>query len=379
MNTKSLQPPNPILQSVREVRSVVATADHQSPVVLPRFSYMLPYHLEPAALEVTRQYNVELAKLEVSLTKSLSSLSEPEARTVQSAASILEALDQIEAPIHQVLQIGWLMSRLSEEWEDMKAWQLAYAKVQMHFLDQMEFKDSNIVYKALLAVSTTNSMSRPSQSLPSPRLLQSFRKRGSHLVRPVLEDDENEDDKDNAQPSHLDESTTLSTAAAAFTTTATPTAAQLQEIQQQISLLRHRLNSTSAASSMNFMIMPRPVQLSVVSDLYNTIGFTQQQAQLLGYTNACAMELDNQSHSLTASKIQQLHQDVYDLVQPTMAPRVAQLDEDIFEGAFLGTKSPALKKQRTQNQPNGGSLDTVAGPTKCQALIDLEWSVARIV
>jgi Zn-dependent oligopeptidase len=352
MNTKSLQPPNSILQSVREVRSALVAADHQSPVVLPRFSNMLPYHLEPAALEVTRQYNVELAKLEVSLTKSISSLSEPEARTVQSAASILEALDRIEAPIHQVLQIGWLMSRLSDEWEDSKAWQLAYAKVQMHFLDQMEFKDSNIVYKALLRASTANTMSRPSQSLLPSRLLQSFRKRGSHLVRPALEDDQDDEDENDARGDDIDESTSFSTTAAS-TTTASPTPTQLQEIQQQISLLRHRILSTSAAFSMNFMIMPRSVQLSIVSDLYNTIGLTQQQAKLLGYTNACAMELDNLSHSLTASEIRQFHQDVYDLVQPTMAPHVAQLDEDIFEGAFLGTKNPALQKQ--QQQPNGGS------------------------
>ena len=215
MNTKSLQPPNPILQSVREIRSVLAAAadnndtggkrkrvnpedSPSSPVVaaamFPRFSYMLPYHLEPAALKVIRQCNIKLAQLEVSLTKSLSSLSEPEAHTRRSASSILEALDQIEAPIHQVLQIGFVMSRFSDEWEDLKSWQLAYAKVQTLFLDQIEFKDSNIIYNALLTATTTKN--RPSQTLLlSPRLVQSFQKRGSHIiVRPVLEDEDENDD-----------------------------------------------------------------------------------------------------------------------------------------------------------------------------------------
>ena len=109
IQSKSLQPKNPILESVKNARSGIGNGDEQ--ILLPRFSHMLPYHLESAAQEVIRQYHEELAQLEVSITATSAAIPDPYPnRSSDEIMRIVRKLDRLEAPIHQVLQVGHLLS-----------------------------------------------------------------------------------------------------------------------------------------------------------------------------------------------------------------------------------------------------------------------------
>jgi hypothetical protein len=73
LRTKRLSPPNPILESLpsaEEVLEGLQSNRGSSPDLssLPKFSILLPHHLEKAAEEISRQHDVELAQLEVRWT-----------------------------------------------------------------------------------------------------------------------------------------------------------------------------------------------------------------------------------------------------------------------------------------------------------------------
>ena len=123
VRTKSLAPPNLILQSLKEVEDDELPATAASK--LPPFARMLPYHLDGVAKLVARQYHVNLAELEVKITGADG--------TSPSSFDVLEELDRMEAPILQVLEVGSLFSQLASQPDEIQEWrrslQTAKAKV----------------------------------------------------------------------------------------------------------------------------------------------------------------------------------------------------------------------------------------------------------
>ena len=329
VQSKSLQPPNPILKYTKSVRSSMANDDPTGHPPLPRFSYMLPYHLESAAQEVIRQYHEEMAQLEVSLTATSAAIPEPYPnRTKEEIVRILQKLDRLEAPIQQVLQIGHMLSQLTDDHEDLRAWERALHKVQEMMLNDVEFRSSYIVYNSL-------EKSMDSTILP-PRLLHSFCVGGAqyHDLTDI------EDGRATTSSKTINEARE-----------------ELREIQYHILQIRHRLLSVSP----NFMELPKPNQLQTLSDLYQIIGLTWQQARLLGYQTVCQMEMGStsavsksRSHMVTSvEQIRDLHQQVMEIIRPYVKEEVAQLDQAILQevlGGSAGGGDSKMAERRRQHQ-----------------------------
>ena len=323
IQSKSLQPKNPILESVKNARSGIGNGDEQ--ILLPRFSHMLPYHLESAAQEVIRQYHEELAQLEVSITATSAAIPDPYPnRSSDEIMRIVRKLDRLEAPIHQVLQVGHLLSQMTEDHEDLHAWKSARSKVQEMILNDTELRSSYIVYNSL--VKSTDKTILP------PRLLQSFCTGGA----------EYHDTADIADALASTSSMTMN-----------ETREQLQEIQYHILKLRHRILSVAT----KFTALPKPSQLQTLSDLYQIIGLTWQQARLLGYNTVSQMELDNGNNSksrmlASSEQIHGLHQQVMEVTKPYAKQKVAQLDQSVLQEVGLGggAGDSKMAERRRQHQ-----------------------------
>jgi Zn-dependent oligopeptidase len=287
VRTKSLAPPNPILQSLKELEhhdESQSSSQSQSPVTskLPPFARMLPYHLNGAAEQVARQYHVDLAELEVKITGSDGSS--------PNSFDVLQELDRMEAPILQVLEVGSLFSRLASQPDDMHQWNksLQTARAQVTSLPQ---KESKIIYNALLKL--------PDHVHPS--LLKAFQKCGVHLT--------NQDERE-----------------------------QLRQIHYQLVLLSDRLLQVS-----DYLACPKALRLQAVSDMYNVIGLSHQQAKLLGFPHVVALEMD--SHMASLAQIETMHQQVTAFLEPRITQKV-KTAAVVSAGAFL----PQQDKEATPEE-----------------------------
>ena len=272
VRNRSLQPPNPILESLKQI------ADNKSapnPKQLPQFSRMLPYHLDGITQDVQRQYHVDLAELEVKITDGNDSSN--------SSFSVLDELDRIEAPLAQIYEVGRLFSQLAAHPDEMVQWQQSHAKSKS-VLMELPQRESKIIYKALLA----------EKSKVPPSILKDFQKNGAHA-----EDDQTRD--------------------------------QLRELNYQLRILSDRLSQVH-----DFMDSPKKVRLQAVSDVYNIVGLSHRQAELLGFPDVSALVMD--VHMASAKQVQDMYQEVTSLVKPRIRNTV-KLDEAVLEGAFLPSKA----------------------------------------
>jgi Zn-dependent oligopeptidase len=282
VRTKSLAPPNPILQSLKEVprdelqlQSPTTTSTSK---LLPPFATMLPYHLNGAAEQVARQYHVDLAELEVKITGANG--------VSPSSFDVLEELDRMEAPILQVLEVGTLFAQLASQPDVMDEWNqsllMAHAKVTL-----LPQKESKIIYHALLKLSPDTTIAN------MPCLLKAFQKAGVHLT--------NQEERE-----------------------------ALREIHHQLVFLSDRLLQLKNA---DYLACSKAMRLQAVSDMYNVIGLSHQQATLLGFPHVSALEMED-SHMANLADIDTMHEQVTTLLQTRISKKV-KLDAQVSAGAFL--------------------------------------------
>ena len=272
VRTKSLVPPNPILQSLKQLEHDESQPPSPTTSKLPPFARMLPYHLNGAAEQVARQYNVDLAELEVKITGSNGSSPH--------SFDVLEELDRMEAPLLQVLEVGSLFSQLASQPDNMREWSksLQTARAKVTPLPQ---KESKIIYNALLTLPDVH-----------PSLLKAFQKSGVH----VTDQDERE---------------------------------QLHQLHDQLNFLRDRLSQVS-----DYLACPKAIKLQAVSDMYNVIGLSRQQATLLGYPHVVASQMDADSHMASLDQMDTMHKEVAAFLESRILKKV-KVDAHVSAGAFL--------------------------------------------
>jgi Zn-dependent oligopeptidase len=299
LRTKTFSPPNPILESLKVVAAADDANDESATTAtklakLPQFSHMLPYHLEAAAKEVARQYSVDLAELEDSISSSSSSLSLP---------VILTALERIEAPLLQIHEVGNLFSQLAVS-DELVQWQTSFEKAKS-FLQESKQKESKIIYQAIEKQSSAAAAAATAAGRPVPpallSILKDFRNRGVHL-----EDEEEHN--------------------------------QLQEIKSQLAEKSDRLINIP-----DFLDAKKAVRLQAVSDMYNVIGFSQQQAKLLGYEHVSAMKMD--SNMATLDQVHAMNDEVAAFCAPHLV-REEKLNAGIMSGGLL----PAQNRVPTEEE-----------------------------
>jgi hypothetical protein len=282
VRTRSLQPPNPILTSLSNDNNNNNSNDKKkkNPQQLPQFARMLPYHLESAAFEVKRQYQVDVAELEVSLTGVQAK------QVVQDG--LLQQLDEIEAPVAQIMEVGRLYSELASSPDQSLPWQTAYQKTKQ-IVSELPWRESKIIYEHLyLPVTTT----------PAPASLKlDYRKQGAHVSDPDVR-------------------------------------AECQGWNDELQRIRQRVQRLPP-----FAEQVRAQRLQLVSDLYNLIGLSQLQAKQLGHPTVSSMH--QCQHLATPQEILGLASKVATFLRPHLPSAEATLDANA--GAFLGGSSDKNK------------------------------------
>ena len=305
LRTKSLQPPNPILTSIQQAAEEHSSGDGDdtstSPSNLPQFSAMLPYHFDTAAQEVIRQYQVDLAELEVLVTGAESGRDVLSDDTLN--LDLVQELDRIEAPVYQLLGVGSLFRQLAALPEDIVQWNKMVSKWNDALLS-LPLRQSTILYKAL----QRSQQEGPTNRMTLPKSLElDFQKRGAHLK------EEEEDER-----------------------------ADLIQIQSQLTRLGARLSEIP-----EFSQAKKKQRLQAVSDMYNVIGLSHQQAQLLRYDNVAQLEMEQ--HMADLATVQKWVETVREMVQPHIPQKTVKLDAAVSAGAFLGEdKSQGVNQEEKE-------------------------------
>lgn len=288
VRTGSLNPPNPILESLDFRNSDdPSKAPSSSPLShLPKFSAVLPYHLEKAAKQVLQNFQVELAELEVKLTGTPTIEGE---ESILSSSWLLSEMERIHAPIAQLREVSTLYITLAANPDQIDAWKDAVATSSVKQVLAMHghsspLYQSSILYQALLR--TLNDSSSP--------LLVPFRKQGTHLT-------------DN-----------------------TTERKQQSDIHRELRAVQERLQAIP-----NYNQSSKAVRLKCVSDMYTCLGLTRMQAQTIGCASVQELSQRQHGHMHTdnAAQWKALCEEITQFLQPFL-PRSTKLNLE-GAGAFL--------------------------------------------
>ncbi|KAG7373252.1 peptidase M3 family protein [Nitzschia inconspicua] len=283
VRTGSLNPPNPILQSLDFPKD----ADPNDPTgsssleSLPKFSHVSPYHLKKAAKRILQNFNMQLAELEVHLTNT--------SEESFSSSSLLSEMDRLQAPLTQIREISTLYTLLAANPDQIQAWKEVTTSPFVKQVIAMAGHSSPLYQSTIVYQALTKSVEDSSDPCFVP-----FYKQGMHLT------DANTEEKE-----------------------------QLPQIQQELQIIQDRLQQLPSYEHAS-----KAVRLQCVSDMYNCLGLTRLQAQMIGYTSVREMSQKQHLHMNTDRlKWRAICDDVSNFLQPFL-PRHTKLNLE-GAGAFL--------------------------------------------
>ena len=315
---------------------------------------MEPHHINDKIIgSIRRQYNVDLAQLEVKLAASSTARSATAVSNYQSdedtngaidtnnAASssissssnlLLLELDRLQAPIMQLEDISELFTSLASPPDQIEDWYNASEKVYEQSGKLLEkMYQSRIIYRALVEIEQQqqqqqqqNQSSSSASASKSSSFLVPFLKRGCHIE---IEDDSDNNNSDNNNSNNNN--------------------SQYIEIQNELIVLNERL-----LSIINYEKSSKAMRLQCMSDMYNCIGLTRLQSHTL-LDNGNDNEDNNEENSSVwnLAKLQHNHmihnpqKELLDTIYPEITtfllphlPKQTKLNLDGV-GAFLDSKN----------------------------------------
>jgi hypothetical protein len=298
VRTGSFNPPNPILQSLDFPK---VTGNSQPSLVsplyqLPKFSAVLPYHLETAAKHVLQTFKVELAELERKLVTS-------EEEPSLSFSFLLMEMDRLQSPITQIREVCILYTTLAANPDQIQAWKDAVASPSVKMImamtgDSSPLYQSHIVYQGLV---TAHHKIQGHDPISSSSFFMPFHKQGMHLVN---------------------------------RTSSTPNdkaPEQFQQIHGDLQVILERLHSVISYDQAS-----KAVRLQCVSDMYQCLGLTRMQADILGFTSVREMSQRQYHHMMMPTRKSdwnELCKELSLFLQPFVPNRTKLNLEDA--GAFL--------------------------------------------
>jgi Peptidase family M3 len=271
VRTGSLKPSNPILEALEfpKVNGKSQPLLSESSLShLPKFSAVSPYHLETAAKHVLGTFQMQLAELEMKLSTSEEEgqSSPPPPTTVE---WLLSEMDRVQSPVNQIREVSTLYTSLAANPDQIQAWKDAVASPSVKMVLAMTGESSpiyrcSIIYQALVKafhplqenICFSSSSSSSSYFLP-------FHKQGMHLV------------------SHNS------------STDSTNQQEQLQQIHQDLQVVQERLHNI-----VSYHHASKAVRLQCVSDMYNCLGLSRMQAQVLGLVSVRDMSQQQHHHMM---------------------------------------------------------------------------------
>eukprot|EP00532_Pseudo-nitzschia_australis_P020503 CAMPEP_0168305148 /NCGR_PEP_ID=MMETSP0142_2-20121227/49393_1 /TAXON_ID=44445 /ORGANISM="Pseudo-nitzschia australis, Strain 10249 10 AB" /LENGTH=797 /DNA_ID=CAMNT_0008256575 /DNA_START=212 /DNA_END=2605 /DNA_ORIENTATION=+ len=376
LRTKSLTPPNPILQSLPSPEKILeslststardnnsddnstiaATAAEENPSIsfLPKFSILQPHHLQKAAEEISRQYDVELAQLEVRLMSVSGSEdfdegeSSPSPSKPRSALStLLLDVDRLTAPVTQLREVSDLYATLASPPDRIDEWReaadtaddlLVSSSTTGQFLEKLY--RSGIVYRALVAA-LAESEQKTTTTIPS--VLVPFLKRGAHMDTVAGNSFGKDNSTNNGDGNTDNEEEQYRDDVESF-----------QQLQDELSILNDRLENL-----VSYDRASKAMRLQCMSDMYNCIGLSRMQSESLttlattqnhhhnNNNNSAVWELARlQHHHMVVSPrdelTERLFPEIASFLQPFL-PTQTKLDLEGV-GAFLESKSEVANK-----------------------------------
>eukprot|EP00536_Pseudo-nitzschia_multiseries_P015964 jgi/Psemu1/69686/estExt_Genemark1.C_9880019 len=273
--------------------------------MLPKFSILQPHHLQKASEEICRQYDVELAQLEPRLT----------------------------APVTQLKEVSDLYATLASPPDRIDDWReaadMADSSTTRRFAEKLY--RSGIVYRALASAlaEDENEHNNPKTKTTSttPSILVPFRKRGAHMDLDMDADNipDVSDDGSSDSKQYQDDD-----------------AGQFQQLQDELSILNDRLDNI-----VSYDRASKAMRLQCMSDMYNCIGLSRIQAEMLVRTRtrsdaASVWDLARlQHHHMVVSPreelIERLFPEIASFLQPFLPTQTKLNLEGV--GAFLESKS----------------------------------------
>jgi Zn-dependent oligopeptidase len=248
---------------------------------LPKFSIFLPYHLEKAAKQVLQNFQMELAELEVKLTTSEETLS---------LSRLLAEMDRIQAPLLHIRELSALYTMLAANPDQIQAWKDATASSSVKQAIAMAGDSSPLFQSSIVHRAVSKALDESSAPI-----LVSFLKQGTHL-----DDNTNKEDKQ-----------------------------QLREIHQDLQVVQERLQKVPSYEHAS-----KAVRLQCVSDMYQCLGLTRMQAQLVGCHSVRDLSQRQHRHMNVDPVLwKALCDDISSFLQPFL-PRHTKLNLE-GAGAFL--------------------------------------------
>jgi Zn-dependent oligopeptidase len=240
-------------------------------------------HLENAVQTSKIQYSVELAETEVALTAAVG-----EDKSLKTIHDLLYKLDQIEAPICQITEVGRLFTELASSPDQHPQWQEAYEKARSFRNSLQPYTQSKIIYRALMKMATESTR----EDFPL-QLRLAFEKEGISLA------DEDDDKKQ-----------------------------QLEEIQKELKALEQELEKVTRSRETS-----KAARLQTVKCMYNIIGLSHLQAQQLNYPTVSSMAMAAHHNMATSEEVLEMQDRVSQFLKPHLPEVKVTLDDDT--GAFL--------------------------------------------
>eukprot|EP00537_Pseudo-nitzschia_pungens_P003290 CAMPEP_0172363032 /NCGR_PEP_ID=MMETSP1060-20121228/6500_1 /TAXON_ID=37318 /ORGANISM="Pseudo-nitzschia pungens, Strain cf. cingulata" /LENGTH=817 /DNA_ID=CAMNT_0013085679 /DNA_START=492 /DNA_END=2945 /DNA_ORIENTATION=+ len=405
LRTKSLSPSNPILQSLPSPENVLesfptiqqknkdategttateaakatatqaaattttttTTTTNPSIPLLPKFSILQPHHLQKAAEEIRRQYDVELAQLEVRLT-SVSEEGESEMEIEDNASnqvperSALSALlldvDRLTAPVTQLREVSDLYATLASPPDRIDDWREAAdttdSSTTRRFVEKLH--QSGIVYRALVAALAESEHNHnhnykykhdPTTSegtVSTPSLLVPYLKRGAHMDTDAAENGSN--GNNNGGSNSISNSSSNSNIR---DEQYRDDVERFRQLQDELSILNDRLDNI-----VSYDRASKAMRLQCMSDMYNCIGLSRIQAEMLvpSRSDASVWDLARlQHHHMVVSPRDQLIEGLFPEVAAFLQPFLPTQTKLDLEGvgAFLESKSEVANNYLSHN------------------------------
>lgn len=298
VQTRSLFPPNPILDSLErslQQRGDGLTSDN---IVTPQLSRARPHHVQQAAVQIQEQYLSDLQEIETK-AKSIVSLG-PSIRPADASAALQEivlSLNRIQAKgrsVQQTASLLWLNSDLEKKTQ----WKKAASEVTstLEFAHEESQSIHNALRLLLDSVEKSSSENEPDSTDQDVLWAAKFLIRTyKHRVGDGLDSEKKQ---------------------------------QFSDISLALEEVEAGLQFSSGRSSQQR-----------VGDFYNYVGLRTEQAKMLGYRNVAEMVMEPRMASL--EKVKNLHESISERVLPLLdAERKASKSKDeLALDAYLSPQS----------------------------------------
>lgn len=250
-------------------------------------------HLENAIQTSKTQYRVELAEIEVALTAAVG-----EEKRLKTIHDLLYKLDQIEAPLCQITEVGRLFTELASLPDQHAQWKEAHEKARSFRNKLHPYTRSKIIFQALRRMAAEADKG----SFPN-KLRIAFEKEGVSLG------DEEKEKKE-----------------------------QLEEIQMELRSLEQQLERIASYHETS-----KAARLQTVKCMYNIIGLSHLQARQLNYPTVSSMAMAAHQNMTTPEEILKFQDQVSEILKPHLPEVKVTLDEEA--GAFLPTNKPKVPSE----------------------------------